>query len=154
MALEQSIREELARLIKENVDGITTAPAYSPRTVQDAHLPIVIITPSRAVYNDRLGAENLGIDRDYSVLVLAARMTTGGAGEAEAAATPYFERMRNYLFGLQRIETENEAVEVSLISDGGLAVFTRDAGENAAYFAGIEFIVRVRAIVYIADVGV
>lgn len=153
MALEQSIREELARLIKENVDGITTAPAYSPRTVQDAHLPIVIITPSRARY-ERLGSEVYALARDYTILLLAARMTTGGTGEAEAVALDFIEPMRGYLLGLQRIEADHKAVEAVLTADGGLSVFTRDAGENAAYFAGIEFTLTTLTRIYAPDNGV
>jgi hypothetical protein len=145
------IKTRLAEIAR-TVAGVKRAYAEAPQSLPASDLPIFVSFAGPVTAFSNLG-EQLGEEtRTYLLRLYVKPIQQGYDGEAEKAAEPFLDSVRDKFLSHPALGLGTEAAQIAFVEkmtwqgDGGLAVLPF-AGEN---YLGAEFRISVQTLVPIA----
>lgn len=141
-------------LITNTPKPISALP-YTPRAIQDAQLPVVLIETGAAQYDivsysEEMVAEN----RVYRLRLYVFKATLGTPGLSEETVRPYIDVIRDYFLARPGLELDTDVPPKGIVAR---AVLQSDTGvvvlQYGEPFVGVEFQLSVTEIKTIGYTG-
>lgn len=136
------VRLRLQSLLRE-ISGLDNVPAYEPRALVEANLPIGLIRPGPAEYDMPLSDGTNAIvhtQREWALQLYFSKLAAGAYGDQEKAAEPFFAEIEDKMGGHILLDGLSGITAAYLGEDTGLTVLDYPpGGENVTQWIGVEW---------------